>query len=113
MENKEEDEVRKRWEQEARDKARLQQEDVIGARPRKRLREIEFTAGGASAAEFRMIEGGMLTPDELDTTSEASSSRGRSTGRGRGKKGGVGRATRAKSKITEIREDDEDYIEVD
>jgi hypothetical protein len=42
MENKSEDEVRKRWEQEARDKTAHEEE--VQQRPKKRVRAIEYTA---------------------------------------------------------------------
>ncbi|KAF2643597.1 hypothetical protein P280DRAFT_382889, partial [Massarina eburnea CBS 473.64] len=39
MENREEDEIRRRWEQEAKEKAQREEDD---ARPRKRTREMEY-----------------------------------------------------------------------
>lgn len=107
MENKDEDEVRKRWEQEARDK---EQE----TRPRKRLREIEYNTGASKASYIRSLENSFLTPDETDLDS----TRGGSAAglrRSKGKKGDLrtSRATRAKGKVTEIPENDEEYIELD
>lgn len=114
MENKEEDAIRKRWEQEAREKS--EREDAMAAaRPRKRLREIEYKAVGADgdvrASNVRLIESGILTPEEGDTASEAGESRAR--GRGRKKGQAAGRVTRAKGKVMDIPEDDEEYIELD
>jgi hypothetical protein len=48
MENKSDDEIRKRWEQEAKDRAR--REEQAQQRPKKRIREIEYN-GAADAAQ--------------------------------------------------------------
>ncbi|PVH99577.1 hypothetical protein DM02DRAFT_564457 [Periconia macrospinosa] len=70
MENKAEDEIRKRWEQEASEKAQRDQE--VNKRPRKRLREIEYTVASAGAT----ATSGVLTPDD-DTASEIGTSKTR------------------------------------
>ncbi|KAF1977296.1 hypothetical protein BU23DRAFT_526641 [Bimuria novae-zelandiae CBS 107.79] len=115
MENKEEDEIRKRWEQEDRDKALREQRDVDD-RPRKRPREIEYGRGNTVGSRDQMIEGaGMVTPDE-ETASEAGSARIIAKAKGRSKKTaatGSMRSSRTKGRITEIAEDDEEYIELD
>jgi hypothetical protein len=108
MENKEEDEIRKRWEQEARQKQ--EREEALSARPKKRLRELEYRTGDVGALQSRLLEDGMLTP-EWDAASEANS-RGRTAGRGKGKTG-VGRATRSKGRVLETELDDPEYVEVD
>lgn len=117
MENKYEDEIRKRWELEA--KGRVEQEDRRSDRPRKRLRELEYTDGAANGSGARMIECGILTPDELDERDfRTASLAGSSKGRGKTRKAGIkatatrGAATRAKSKVMEIL-DDEDVLELD
>jgi hypothetical protein len=98
MENRMEDEIRKRWEQEAREKQ--EREDVLVARPKKRLRELEYRTG----------EEGMLTP-ERDAASETST-RGRTAGRGKGKTS-ARRPTRSRGRVLEMGQEDEDYIELD
>ncbi|KAJ4295628.1 hypothetical protein N0V90_007641 [Kalmusia sp. IMI 367209] len=114
MENKAEDEIRKRWEQEARDKAHHEQQ--VSDRPRKRLREIEYGSGDVAASQVRSIENGMVTPDE-ETGSEVGNTRPAAKGKGKsGKKAAptaLGRGSRAKGRITEIPEDVEEYIELD
>ncbi|KAF2689914.1 hypothetical protein K458DRAFT_439054 [Lentithecium fluviatile CBS 122367] len=107
MENKEEDAIRKRWEQAA--KERQAREEELAARPKKRLREIEYNAGAVGAAQVRALESGMLTP-EGDAASEAGSGRAK-TAKGKGRKAGVGRATRTKEKNWEVDMDDDEYIE--
>ncbi|KAL1594423.1 hypothetical protein SLS60_010183 [Paraconiothyrium brasiliense] len=114
MENKEEDEVRKRWEQEARDKALREQQELLD-RPRKRLREIGFGGGDSSGSQVRAIERGRMTPDE-ETASETGTARVVAKAKGKGRKAPVHvstRGSRAKGKITEIHGDDEEYIELD
>ncbi|KAJ4359804.1 uncharacterized protein N0V89_000360 [Didymosphaeria variabile] len=114
MENKEEDEVRKRWEQEARDKALREQQDPLD-RPRKRLREIGYGGGVTAGSQVRAVEGGMMTPDE-EMASETGTARIVAKAKGKSRKAAVqasARGSRAKGKITEITEDDEEYIELD
>ncbi|KAF2110698.1 hypothetical protein BDV96DRAFT_198463 [Lophiotrema nucula] len=121
MENKTEDEIQKRWELEAREKQ--EEEERIANRPKKRLRQIEYTAAGAS--NTRLLDNGMMTPDELEegfqtllretTASEAGSSKGR-TKKGTGKAtktATAARGTRSRGRVTEIPEDDEEFIELD
>lgn len=113
MENKEEDEIRKRWEQEAQAKAlREAQED----RPRKRLREIEYGRGDAAGSRIGTIEGCMITPGE-ETASETGSMRPTAKAKKKGNNkvaaSASTRGSRAKGRITEIAEDNEEYIELD
>lgn len=61
MENKYEDEIRKRWETEAREKQ--QQECRVVARPKKRLRELEYV-GSDAAGVARLLEDGTMTSSE-------------------------------------------------
>ncbi|KAF2449482.1 hypothetical protein P171DRAFT_427688 [Karstenula rhodostoma CBS 690.94] len=114
MENKEEDEIRKRWEQEARDKALREQREGLD-RPRKRPREIEYGRGNVTSSQVRTIEAGIVTPDE-ETASETGSARVVTKGKGKGGKAAPQvskRGSRTKGKITEIPEDDEYFIELD
>jgi hypothetical protein len=115
MENKEEDEIRKRWEQEARDKALREQREGLD-RPPKRPREIEYGRGEATSSRVRTIEGSIMTPDE-ETASETGSARAVATAKAKSKKTaatqGSTRSSRTRGKITEIAEEDEEYIELD
>jgi hypothetical protein len=99
MENRVEDEIKKRWAQEAKDK-----QDAEESRPRKR-REIEYNGNGSMGAlTHRLLGNGALDPVGLE---EAGASKPKA------KKKPVGKATRARGKVTEIMEDDEEYIELD
>jgi hypothetical protein len=101
MENKTEDEVRKRWEQEAKDKA--DQENEVQQRPKKRARAIEY-----SQEENISLE-------ELTEILRSETRNSRAAGRGRGaavKKPSRAAAAKAKSRVTEVLGDDE-VIEVD
>jgi hypothetical protein len=61
MENKSEDEIRKRWELEAREKQEL--ENRVIARPRKRLRELEYRGFAGDAGGLAPLrEDGAITP---------------------------------------------------
>jgi hypothetical protein len=105
MENKTEDEVRKRWEQEAKDKA--DRDEATQQRPKKRARAIEYQAD----------TGGLLETNVLEETLGFITATGRTATKGRGvaaKKPGRAAATRARGKVTEMIEDeDDDVIEVD
>jgi len=110
MENKQEDEIRKRWEQEAKNKQ--EREEGVAARPKKRLREIEYRIGDGGAGQARGLERGMLTLE--GHVGDVGSSQGKAAGRGKGKKGAVGRTTRAKGRTVVMDADgDEEYIELD
>lgn len=96
MENKTEDEIRKRWEQEAKDKE--DQQDTQ-PRPKKRLRAIEYNNGddtlGLGYPAGASTRGGKLP---------AVKPQARKPGRAAG--------TRAKNRITELA-DEEDVVELD
>jgi hypothetical protein len=101
MENKAEDEVRKRWEQEARDKAGL--DEALQQRPKKRVRAIEYEASLADGGLFAMLGSGSAS----DKT--ATKGRGAAT-----KKPGRAAATRARGKVTEVTEEQDDaVVEID
>jgi hypothetical protein len=105
MENKTEDEIRKRWEQEAKDKA--DKDEAAQQRPKKRARAIEYQTVGVGLLDH-------LTLDE--TAVDLTTTNGRSTAKGRGvamKKPGRAAAARARGKVTEMAEDEDDVIEVD
>lgn len=115
MENKEEDEIRKRWEQEAREKTRSESQDA--ERPRKRAREIEYAREDASS-QARLLEGGLITLEEEEGASEAGRRAVKAKPKAKAKPrrkaaGPLLLGTRTKGRITEIEEDDEDYVELD
>lgn len=100
MENKVEDEIKKRWEQEAKEKAECEAESQ---RPKKRVRAIEYDH--------------MALEDEADGVfgfAAGSSSKTAAKGRGVAKKkkatGGRAAAGKARGKVTEIIEDEEDTV---
>lgn len=106
MENKTEDEVRKRWEQEAKDKA--DREDEAEQRPKKRPRLLQITATKKQAGAFD--DSGL---DKLLDLTMANGNLG-AKGRAPAKKPRRAAAAKAKGKVTEIVEDeDDDVIEVD
>ncbi|KAF9741683.1 hypothetical protein PMIN06_001406 [Paraphaeosphaeria minitans] len=114
MENKEDDEIRKRWEEEARDKALREQIKNLN-RPRKRPKGIEHGSGGATSSQASTIEAGIATPYE-ETASESGSARVVAKGKDKGRKAAPQistRGSRAKGRITEIPDDDEDFFELD
>lgn len=99
MENKTEDEIRKRWEQEAKDKA--ERDEEAQQRPKKRVRAIEYQQAPA------------LLPDEGPDEALFGNANGKAAAKGRGahkKKAGCVAAGRAKGKVTEILEDGEDTV---
>lgn len=111
MENKAEDEIRKRWEQEAKEKA--QQEQEANKRPRKRMREIEYTTGGGGGTTARITEIGTVTPED-DTASELGTNKTRASTRGKGSKVAAGRTRKAKGAALAAMElEYEDCIELD
>lgn len=59
MENKTEDEIRRRWEQEASEKEKARRElESVENRPRKRVRQIEYATGA------RAETSGTVTPED-------------------------------------------------
>jgi hypothetical protein len=115
MENKEEDAIRKRWEQEAREEAFREQQELED-RPRKRPRAIEYGRGGLIGSRSQGDEGGMVTPDE-EIASEVGSTRVAVKAKAKGNRKATTstskRSSRAGGKITEILEGEEDSIELD
>jgi hypothetical protein len=101
MENKAEDEVRKRWEQEAKDKA--DRDEAVQQRPKKRVRAIEYEASVADDGLFATLGSG--------STSNKTATKGRGAA---AKKPGRAAATRARGKVTEIMEEEDDtVVEID
>ncbi|KAF1845038.1 uncharacterized protein K460DRAFT_405317 [Cucurbitaria berberidis CBS 394.84] len=99
MENKYEDEVRKRWAQEAKDTA--EREEEVQQRPKKRVRAIEYSYSNNALHE-----------NELEEPATGNS-RGAAKGRGAAAKKRVA-STRAKTRITGIVEDEDGrFIELD
>lgn len=114
MENKEEDDIRKKWELEAKEGG--EQEIRSATRPLKRLREIEYNTVHPTSAPLRK-NGAPNSDDELEEAlrnkSEAGSSKAKPK-KGAGKTTAAARkATRSRGRVTEVLEDDEDYIELD
>jgi hypothetical protein len=99
MENKTEDEIRKRWEQEAKDKA--ERDDEVKQRPKKRARAIEY----------QQASGSLLQDEELEEVLGFGSS-AKARGAPRKKTGRVA-AGRAKGKVTEILEEEDTVVELD
>ncbi|KAF2020952.1 hypothetical protein BU24DRAFT_416612 [Aaosphaeria arxii CBS 175.79] len=125
MENKHEDEVRKRWENEAKEKQ--EQEEFVADHPRKRTRLIEYRNKSSSSSNSRSLGSHALVQDELEALRveaaiEAVESieaieafkAGPSRTRPKPKRGGArssgtrGAATRAKERVTEIIDDEDD-----
>lgn len=107
MENKAEDEIRKRWEQEARDKAGPEEE--VAQRPKKRPRAIGYQNSAAA------IEDVAMNDSELDVLVEATTGRNRPSTKTRGGVTKTRRAAgiRAKNRITELTEEGEEVVELD
>lgn len=104
MENKTEDDVRKRWEQEAKDKA--DRDEETQHRPKKRVRAIEYQNAPCSIFGVNTIDG---ASGSSTGTTKAGGSR-----RGIAKKPARAAASKARGKVTEVFEDEEDeVIEVD
>jgi hypothetical protein len=104
MENKTEDDVRKRWEQEAKEKA--DRDEEAQQRPKKRVRAIEYQNTPGGIFGNNVIEG---ASDSSMGTAKAGGSR-----RGAAKKPTRAAASKARGKVTEVFEDEEeDVIEVD
>ncbi|KAF2853139.1 hypothetical protein T440DRAFT_487609 [Plenodomus tracheiphilus IPT5] len=104
MENRTEDEIRKRWEQEAKDKA--ENEDEIQQRPRKRVRAIEYSGRSGEAlgdGDFNAALEAMSCNTRIATKTRA----------GAAKKSGRTAGVKAKTKITELFEEDDIVVELD
>ncbi|KAH7396916.1 hypothetical protein DE146DRAFT_658165 [Phaeosphaeria sp. MPI-PUGE-AT-0046c] len=104
MENKLEDDVRKRWEQEAKDKADWDEE--AQRRPKKRVRAIEYQNTPGSTLGHNAIEGAS------NSSMGATKAGGNRVGAAR--KPARAAASKARGKVMEVLEDEEeDVIEVD
>jgi hypothetical protein len=103
MENKAEDEVRKKWEQEAKDKA--EREEATAQRPKKRPRAIGYRNDVLEA----------MGDMELGALLEASAEKGKGGAKVKAGASKPRRAagTRAKSRITELTEEEDDVVELD
>jgi hypothetical protein len=104
MENKTDDEIRKRWEQEAKDKA--DQGDQAQERPKKRPRAIEYQSPTFNSTLANLVGG----------SSDSTTTNGRVAAKGRGaaaKKPSRAAAAKARGKVTEMSQDEDDVIEVD
>lgn len=102
MENKTEDEIKKRWEQEAKDKA--DREEEAQQQPKKRVRAIEYQGNS-----------GIMQNDELEEVLGFHTANGKTVAKGRSaakKRTGGGRvaAAKARGKVTEILDDEEDMV---
>ncbi|UPX15230.1 uncharacterized protein EKO05_0005687 [Ascochyta rabiei] len=100
MENKSEDEIRKKWEQEAKDK--VAREEEAAQRPKKRPRAINYLDDADKTNDLLKL---------LEVTPERSRSATRT--RGGVVKSRRAAGTRAKSRITELTEEEEDVVELD
>ncbi|KAF2830851.1 hypothetical protein CC86DRAFT_379074 [Ophiobolus disseminans] len=102
MENKAEDEIKKRWEQEAKDKA--DREEEAQQRPKKRVRAIEYQQNPDQLQHDEMAEA-LGFPTAMGKTA----AKGRLAAK---KKTGGGRvaAGKARGRVTEILEDEEDEV---
>ncbi|KAF1911484.1 hypothetical protein BDU57DRAFT_507561 [Ampelomyces quisqualis] len=98
MENKSEDEVCKRWEQEAQEKAG--QNDESQQRPKKRVRAIDYPNNPASVAASKMLEA--IFGPQAESNKPATKSRGAATNK-KTRRAAVGRG---KGKVTELVEDE-------
>lgn len=101
MDNQTEDEIRKRWEQEAKDKA--DQDDEPQQRPKKRVRAIEYQDDFQDNPIFLKIRDaleGTFAPDLVDGK-PATKGRAAAT-----KKTKRATGVRGKGKVTELAEDE-------
>jgi hypothetical protein len=120
MENKAEDEIRKRWEQEAKDKT--EREEEAAQRPRKRPRAIGYAERIGAIENVAMVEDahrprfpaildGIIDDVERDETLHGRSTRNTAAARtargGAAKKTRRSAATRAGNSITELAENED------
>lgn len=103
MENKAEDEIRKKWEQDAKDEAERAEE--AAQRSKKRLRAIGYRNSADDATNDISLEA--LLDDSTGRSRVIAKTRGVSakTRRIAG--------TRAKSRVTELTEENEEFVELD
>jgi hypothetical protein len=102
MENKAEDEVRKKWEQEAKDKA--EREEATAQRPKKRPRAIGYRNDVQEAMNKELLA--LLKPSANEVKGGAKVKEGAPKLR-------RAAGTRAKSRITELTEEEEEVVELD
>ena len=116
MENPEEDEIRKRWENEAKE-----QEDRVSARPRKRPRQLEYANGNMNTSNVRLLKNINSAPDDMSSlqfrdTTEAGSSNSKTKSKRPGGRAVATRAaaSRAQGRVTEVldEEDIDDIVEL-
>ena len=98
MENKTEDEIRKRWEQEAKDKA--DRDEGTQQRPKKRVRAIEYDDGSGTMDQIHELL-------RLAKADVKAAEKGRATAK---KKTGRAAAGKAKAKVTEIIGNEDDMV---
>lgn len=103
MENKAEDEIRKKWEQEAKDRAEQDSEAV--QRPKKRPRAIGY----------RNDADDVMNGLELGELLEGAAGKVRISAKAKvgAPKGRRAAGTRAKSRVTEVTEEEEEVVELD
>ncbi|KAF9700302.1 hypothetical protein EKO04_001293 [Ascochyta lentis] len=100
MENKAEDEIRKKWEQEANDKAAREKE--ASQRPRKRLRAIDYQDNADKTGDLlKLLESMPDGSNDATRTTRGTTKPRRTAG------------TRAKSRITGFTEEEEEVVELD
>lgn len=104
MENKTEDEIRKRWEQEAKDK--IEQGTEAQQRPKKRVRAIEYTNNNSSNS----ILDGIANVFGSTTAGAVGSTRPRGGG---AKRPARTASSRVKRRIAEATDEDETVVELD
>lgn len=102
MENKADDEIRKKWEQEAKDK--LGHETEATQRPKKRPRAIGYRNDADDV--MNDLELGALLVGAGDKSSSTTAKRSASRNR-------RAAGTRARSRITEATEEEHEVVEVD
>ncbi|KAF2706151.1 hypothetical protein K504DRAFT_459474 [Pleomassaria siparia CBS 279.74] len=114
MESPAEDEIRKRWAQEAQEKQDA--EEQVGPRPKKRLREIEYgqqrNQSGSVAIPGRFLDSGILGPGEPVFGAGASKAKAKAKKKGAQPVVRTRGSIRSRGRVTEVLEDDDDYIEL-
>lgn len=118
MENRAEDEIRKRWEVE---ESERQQDDTSSTRPRKRLRQPDenTTSGSVASGIFGRIMSSMTqegaSMDEIPPQTSASSTTKVKMVNGRkirGSNRGRNSAGRSRSRLTELSEEREETLDI-
>jgi F0F1-type ATP synthase assembly protein I len=103
MENRADDEIKKQWAKEAKDK-----QETEDSRNKKRPRGIEYNAnvidGIMGSLTGRLLGNGASSPVDMEIAGAS---------RSKAKKKPVARGTRSRGKVSEVPEEDEEYIELD